>query len=182
MRGVKITAVPRRQIRRLHLARLLLLAAWALSVACGSARVGDLETPSATAAVSEPATDPERPPAEPYSNRIKWQTASELNNFGYDVYRGESPDGPFEHLNPEVIAGAGTTDEPTAYEFVDLSIDPHKTYYYYVESVSMNGVRERFTPIGKAPPKIPAAAEAAGGATPEVEGPEVEGPDRPDSG
>jgi hypothetical protein len=166
----------------LHLGRLVLLAAWTLSAACGSATVGDLTTPPAPAAGPGPAAAPERPPAETYSNRVRWKTASELNNFGYDVYRGESPDGPFERLNPEVIVGAGTTDEPTAYEFVDRTVDPHKTYYYYVESVSMNGVRERFTPIGKALPKIADAGEAVDGPTPEVEGPEVEGPDRPDSG
>ena len=33
-------------------------------------------------------------------------------------------------------------------------IDPRRTYYYYVESISMDGVRERFTPVGKAGPKI----------------------------
>ena len=98
---------------------------------------------------------------EAYQNTIKWSTASELDNFGYDVYRGENPDGPFERINPDVIEGAGTTDEPTRYRFVDDAIDPRKTYYYYVESISLAGVRERFTPVGKAPPKVP-PAEAGG--------------------
>lgn len=91
-----------------------------------------------------------------YSNRVKWKTASEVDNFGYDVYRGESPEGPFERITREVIEGAGTTDEPTAYEYVDRGIDPYLVYYYYVESISMNGDRERFTPIGRAKPKIEA--------------------------
>jgi hypothetical protein len=93
--------------------------------------------------------------AEDFKNTIKWSTASEVDNFGYDVYRSESEDGPFERINSEVIEGAGTTDEVSRYEFIDRSIDPRTTYYYYVESISMSGERERFTPIAKVPPKIP---------------------------
>jgi hypothetical protein len=92
---------------------------------------------------------------EVFQNTIKWSTASELDNFGYDVYRSESEDGAFERLNTEVIEGAGTTDEVNRYQYVDDTIDPRKTYYYYVESISMSGVRERFTPIAKTPPKVP---------------------------
>ncbi len=126
------------------------------------------ESPEASAAdtalpeASSPAASPAEKAAEPadHSNKIKWTTASEVDNFGYEVYRSDSADGPFEVLNDEVIEGAGTIDEPTAYEFVDDTIDPHKAYHYYVESISMSGVRERFTPIIRAKPKIPAAEPA----------------------
>lgn len=104
--------------------------------------------------------------AESYQNTVKWATASEVDNFGYDVYRALSEEGPFERINPEVIEGAGTTDEPTRYSYVDDTIDPRTTYYYYVESISMAGVRERFTPVAKVPAKIQdedAADEDPGG-------------------
>jgi len=116
-------------------------------------------------------------PARVYGNRVTWKTASELNNFGYDIYRGESPEGPFRRITPRVIEGAGTTDEPSAYEYWDRTINPHKTYYYYVESISMNGVRERFTPIARAGPKI--APEGDGDA--EVASPAPVGSAPPDS-
>lgn len=89
------------------------------------------------------------------SNTIRWSTASEVDNFGFDVYRSESPDGPFERLNEDTIEGGGTTDEPREYSWTDDTIDPHTTYYYYVESLSMTGEREKFTPVGKAPAKRP---------------------------
>ena len=89
------------------------------------------------------------------SIRLTWTAPPDADIRGYDVFRSQSEDGPFERLNPEVIEGAGTTDEPTRYEYVDDTIDPRRTYYYYVESISMAGVRQRFTPIGEAPPKIP---------------------------
>lgn len=109
-----------------------------------------------------PASPLPAPPAEPalsttesYSNTVKWSTASEVDNFGYDVYRGESPEGPFVRLTEKPIEGAFTSDVIHRYRFVDESIDPTKTYYYYVESISMSGDRERFTPVGEAKAKIP---------------------------
>ena len=111
---------------------------------------------SSAAAVTE-TTDPvdsAAPDGTPYSNTIKWSTASEVDNFGYDVYRGDSVDGPFERLTEEPVEGAGTSDEVNRYSFVDDTIDPTKTYYYYVESISMSGVREHFTPVGEAKPKV----------------------------
>ena len=53
------------------------------------------------------------------------------------------------------IPGAGTTDEPTSYVFVDDTIDPTQGYWYYVESVSMGGVHEKFSPTTYIRPKAP---------------------------
>ena len=93
--------------------------------------------------------------AEAIENRIKWSTASEVSNFGYDVYRGDSEEGPFTKLTEDPIPGAGTVDTPTSYEYVDDTIAPETVYYYYVESISMEGVREKFTPVFASKPKSP---------------------------
>jgi hypothetical protein len=90
---------------------------------------------------------PAASPAPPLSNTIKWSTASEVENFGYDVFRGDKEEGPFTRLNPKTIAGAGTVDEPRAYQYVDATIEVGKAYWYYVESISLAGVREKFTPV-----------------------------------
>jgi hypothetical protein len=113
-------------------------------------------------APEEPPAAPSTPAGEPISNTLRWSTASEVDNFGFDVFRSLSEDGPFERVNSETIPGAGTVDTPTRYEFVDTEIEPDRTYYYYVESISLQGEREQFTPIIKAPPKRP--GEAASGA------------------
>lgn len=78
---------------------------------------------------------------------IRWTTAAELENYGYHVYRGLTAEGPFERLTESVIAGAGTTDLAQSYLFEDPTAETGKTYYYYVESVSLTGERRRFTPI-----------------------------------
>lgn len=93
------------------------------------------------------------PPAQRVVNTAHWTTASEQENFGYDVYRGESEHGPFVRLTHQPILGNGTTHETHTYRFVDDQIDPCKDYWYYVESIATDGTRERFTPVFKAPAK-----------------------------
>ncbi|MBN8728298.1 MAG: hypothetical protein J0H15_11445 [Xanthomonadales bacterium] len=87
------------------------------------------------------------------ANTARWTTASEQDNFGFDVYRGDSEKGPFTKLTKEPILGAGTSDETHKYEYRDESIDPCKAYWYYVEGISTNGTREKFTPTFRAAPK-----------------------------
>jgi hypothetical protein len=74
---------------------------------------------------------------------VKWRTESELNNLGFDVYRSENPDGKFAKVNPAYIKGAGTDSIPHDYQLVDESAVVGKTYYYYIESISFSGERER---------------------------------------
>jgi len=100
---------------------------------------------------------PEPVADEPLVNTLKWTTASEVDNFGFDIYRSVSKDGPFDRITSEPLAGAGTTDEPQDYVFVDDVIDPSKDYYYYIESISLGGVREDFSPVIRSPAKRPVA-------------------------
>lgn len=103
------------------------------------------------------------PAEQRVKNTARWTTASEEENFGYDVYRGASEEGPFVKLTKQPILGHGTTDETHNYEFADDAIDPCKDYWYYVESISTSGVREKMTPTFKAPAKRSPKAEPAAG-------------------
>ncbi len=91
------------------------------------------------------------------SNKVKWVTASEVNNFGFDVFRGDSEDGPFVKVNEFTVPGAGNSDIPSKYKFVDETIEAGKVYWYYVESISMSGQREKFTPTFQSKPRFPVA-------------------------
>lgn len=101
------------------------------------------------------------PAEERLANTPKWSLASEQDNFGFDVFRGDSEDGEFVKLNKDPILGAGTTDETQKYSYRDDSIDPCKDYWYYVESISTSGVHEKMTPTFKAPAKRSPRAEPA---------------------
>lgn len=95
------------------------------------------------------------------ANTPRWTTASEVDNFGYDVFRGDLEEGPFTKLNADPILGAGTTDETKNYEYRDDTIDPCREYWYYIESIDTKGGREKFTPVFKAGAKRRAADAAA---------------------
>jgi hypothetical protein len=111
------------------------------------------------------------PAAQRVTNTPKWTTASEADNFGYDVFRGEQEKGPFVKLTKEPILGAGTTDETHNYKFVDSTMDPCKDYWYYVESITQSGSREKFTPVFKAPAKRHAGDAASPATKPEAKAP-----------
>jgi hypothetical protein len=91
------------------------------------------------------------------ANTARWTTASEQDNFGFEVFRGDSEKGEFTKLTKEPILGAGTSDETHKYEYRDDSIDPCHEYWYYVEGISTSGAHEKFTPTFRAPPKRRAA-------------------------
>ncbi len=117
--------------------------------------------PGVAAASGQCGPQDDVPEADRLANNVRWTTASEQDNFGYNVYRGLSEDGPFDKVTETPILGHGTTDETSKYAFRDSSIDPCKAYWYYVESVSTHGVRERFTPVVRVAPKLEAAKPAS---------------------
>ena len=135
---------------------LPLLAVLAFAFA-GTAVAADRPTPTPTSAPKAEAPDAK---TGSLKNTLRWKTASEVNNVGFDVYRSTAEDGPFERITPRPIPGAGTTDEPREYVWVDDTIEPEKAYWYFVESISLTGVREKFTPTFKAPVKHRAPASS----------------------
>jgi hypothetical protein len=118
-------------------------------VGAASPAAAESSAPTPAPAAATPAA-----PAAPYKNTVRWTTASEVDSFGFDVFRAEKEEGPFERLNAKPIPGAGTSDESHSYAWVDDTIDPTKEYYYYVESISIDGVREKFTPVSRARAKL----------------------------
>ncbi len=77
---------------------------------------------------------------------LKWETESEINNMGFNIYR-KTGDSPWEKLNDELIPGAGNSSSKHEYSFKDEQIVPGETYSYRLESVSFNGVTETFAKL-----------------------------------
>lgn len=81
---------------------------------------------------------------------IRWETQSEINNLGFNIYRAESTNpGRFSKINSELIPGRGTTSESTTYTIVDNDVIPEVGYTYYLESVSFQGRRDSFMDLSK---------------------------------
>jgi hypothetical protein len=83
---------------------------------------------------------------------VEWKTASELDTAGFNLFRGESPDGPFIQLNDAIISASPDPVIGGAYRYEDTGVFAGKTYYYQLEDVELNGTRTRHGPISIAAP------------------------------
>ena len=53
---------------------------------------------------------------------VAWQTAAEIDNKGFHLYRADSYEGPFERLTDKLIPGAGFMTQTRAYNFMDADV------------------------------------------------------------
>lgn len=74
---------------------------------------------------------------------LKWRTATETNNLGFNVYRSDTKDGKYVKVNARLIAGAGSDATPHDYSFTDENVILGKTYYYYIEDIDFSGETNR---------------------------------------
>jgi hypothetical protein len=69
---------------------------------------------------------------------LKWSTATETNNRGFEVHRSETKG---EWMSIGFVAGNGTTTEPKNYSFTDRNITTGK-YVYRLKQVDYDGTFE----------------------------------------
>jgi hypothetical protein len=97
--------------------------------------------------------------------QLAWTTQSETGNAGWNVYRAESD--AFADavlLTASLIAGAGTTSEPTDYAYTDEeAVDEGMVYFYWLESICCSGQSKTWGPVSI---EIPSGGEEPN--TPEI--------------
>ena len=84
------------------------------------------------------------------SNRkviLNWQTESENNNTGFNIWRAER----FKKINQELIASRGTETIGAEYDFVDEWVLNGKRYFYWLENVDTNGISSFHGPVKAVP-------------------------------
>lgn len=89
-------------------------------------------TPTAVTLVSFQAT------AQPDGILLTWETASEVGNLGFDLYRSTTPQAP-ETLLAFVPSPAPGSGQGFTYEWLDTDVTPDQTYYYWLEDVPTAG-------------------------------------------
>jgi hypothetical protein len=78
--------------------------------------------------------------------RLNWETASEVNNLGFNLWRGTTLDNRVQ-LNEELIpAQTPGNGQGAAYEVWDDGVGTG-TYFYWLEDVDMNGNRTFHEPV-----------------------------------
>jgi uncharacterized repeat protein (TIGR01451 family) len=75
---------------------------------------------------------------------LRWETASETNNAGFDVERAVG-EGAFEQIGFE--PGIGTTTESQTYRFVDRNLPFAGTVHYRLKQVDLDGTTEYSEPV-----------------------------------
>jgi len=93
--------------------------------------------------------------AEPGNKSVLlvWETESETDNAGFNVYRSESADGEYLKINDQLIAAAGSPAQGASYSFVDDSVKNRKMYYYKLEDIDTSGKSTFHGPV-QAMPKL----------------------------
>jgi len=69
---------------------------------------------------------------------ILWETATEIDNAGFNIYRATSPDGPWLQANSLLIAANGDPVSGASYTFVDTP--GRGTFYYRLEDIDFFGL------------------------------------------
>jgi hypothetical protein len=82
---------------------------------------------------------------------IIWETASEIDNAGFNLYRAESADGKYIQINDLIIPAEGFPTEGTSYQYVDDDVKNRKTYYYKLEDIDLNGTSTMHGPVSATP-------------------------------
>lgn len=93
---------------------------------------------------------------------VEWETASETENLGFNLYRSTSPDEVGEKLNEELIPSqAPGSGQGASYEFVDNTGQGGTTYYYRLEDVDFDGTGTMHGPVNATYPSQPTAVTLA---------------------
>ena len=78
--------------------------------------------------------------------RVEWQTVTEIETLGFNVWRSRTPQGTYEQVNPELIPSQALGTIGTAYSYVDASA-ASGTWYYRLEVVNSSGETLAYGPV-----------------------------------
>jgi len=78
---------------------------------------------------------------------VDWETASELNTVGFNLYRSQSSDGEYDQINESLIPASPDPLTGGEYSYLDEGVEAGLTYYYKLEEVDSKGNNSYFGPI-----------------------------------
>jgi protocatechuate 3,4-dioxygenase beta subunit len=99
---------------------------------------------------------------------VSWETVSEANNAGFNLYRSLSADGEYTLLGFTPSASPGST-QGAAYSYQDFDVTPGQTLWYQMEDIDLSGAATMHGPVSvvyQAPTAVTlSSVQADGGQT-----------------
>ncbi len=90
--------------------------------------------------------------SRPATIEIEWQTETEFDTAGFNIYRSASPEGEFVQINAQLIPSQADPSSGASYRYVDDKVEAGQTYFYKLEDVEYNNTRQQHESIaGQAP-------------------------------
>ena len=83
--------------------------------------------------------------------KLQWETETEIDNAGFNVYRSEAENGYYTRINTSLISPKGSSTQGASYAFIDSSVQNRKTYDYILEDLDLNGKSTTHGPISATP-------------------------------
>ena len=81
---------------------------------------------------------------------VTWETATELDNRGFNLWRGTSPAGPDIKLNETLIPSQSQGLPGSGFQYTwedSRDLVPGTTYYYWLEDLDVNDTLTRHEPV-----------------------------------
>jgi hypothetical protein len=82
---------------------------------------------------------------------LAWETGTEVNNAGFNLWRSEAADGPYTKINDALIPAEGDAVSGASYTYTDTDVVKGVTYYYKLEDVDIHGVSTFHGPVSATP-------------------------------
>ena len=90
--------------------------------------------------------------ALPAKIEIQWETETEFDTAGFNIYRSDDINGSFQQLNEKLIPGAADAASGGDYSYLDTDVRKGNTYYYQLEDVEFDSTTTLQEPLAATAP------------------------------
>ena len=82
---------------------------------------------------------------------LTWQTATEIDNAGFHLWRGNRADGFYARITDTLIPAEGGPASGAEYGYEDWAVETGTTYFYQLEDIDTAGLRTFHGPVSAWP-------------------------------
>lgn len=80
----------------------------------------------------------------PSKVEITWETATEQQTAGFNIFRSSTPDGEYALINEKLINSKGSPVSGASYTYIDENVEAGQTYYYLLEELENDSTKNRY--------------------------------------